>query len=87
MESGTPEKSHFECQCEVAGGSSLVEQWYDSLSVVAVGFPAAETRWPGRPSCAATSMLVACATVAPRKTKGNRGLETARPPSERLPSR
>jgi hypothetical protein len=66
--------------CEVAGGSSLVEPWYDSSSVVAAGFPAARTRQPGRLSRATASMLAACATAAPRKPRGDRGPETAPPP-------
>jgi hypothetical protein len=79
---GTPEKSHSSYSCEVAGGSSLEEPWYDSLSVVAVRFPAAGTWRPGRPPRAATSMLAdeACAIAAPRKPRGDRGPETARPP-------
>jgi hypothetical protein len=75
--------------CEVAGGSSLVEPWYDSSSVVAVRFPAAGTGWPGRPPRAATSALVdeACAIAAPRKPRENRGPETARPAPPRRISR
>jgi hypothetical protein len=54
-----------------------------------VRFPAAGTRRPGRLSRAATSALAneARAIAAPRKSRGNRGPETARPPLERLPSR
>jgi hypothetical protein len=79
--SGTPEKSHSAYSCEVAGGSSLVEPWYDMSSVVAARFPATGTRRPGQPSCAATSMLAdeACAIVAPRKTSGIHDPENAPP--------
>jgi hypothetical protein len=55
---GTPEKSHSAYPCEVAGGSSLAEPWYDSSLVVAMRFLTARRWWPGRSSYAATSVLV-----------------------------
>jgi hypothetical protein len=70
--SGTPEKSHSAYPCQVAGGSSLVEPWYDSSSVVAARFPAAGAWRPGRPSRAATSALAdeVCTIAALRKPRG-----------------
>jgi hypothetical protein len=56
-ESGTPEKSHSTYPCEVAGGSSLAEPWYDSSLVVAMRFQTASRWWPGRSLYATTSVL------------------------------
>jgi hypothetical protein len=67
----------------VAGGSSLVEPWYDSSLVVAAGFPAVGTQRPGQPLRATGSMLAVCATVAPCRPRGKRGPETAPPPPRR----
>jgi hypothetical protein len=48
---------HSAYPCEVAGGSSLAEPWYDSSLVVAMRFRTASRWWPGRSSYAATSVL------------------------------
>jgi hypothetical protein len=75
-----PEKSHSAYPCEVAGANSLAEPWYDSSSVEALGFTTARTRRPGQPLRATTSVLAEAtyAVVVPRKSRGNRGLETVR---------
>jgi hypothetical protein len=62
--SGTPEKSNSAYPCEVAGGSSLAEPWYDLSLVVAIRFRTACSWWPGRSSYAATSVLTDEAYVA-----------------------
>jgi hypothetical protein len=74
--------------CEVAGDSSLVEPWYNSLSVVAARFLAAGIWRPGRLLRAAMSVLAdeTCAIAAPRKPRGKRTPPPPPPPLERLPS-
>jgi hypothetical protein len=54
---GMPEKSHSAYPCEVEGGSSLAEPWYDSSLVVTMRFQTANRWWPERSSYAATSVL------------------------------
>jgi hypothetical protein len=87
--SGTPEKSHSAYPCEVAGGSSLVEPWDNSLSMDALGFPTAGTWRTGRVLRTAASVLAEAtyAVMAPRRPMGKRGLKPSAPPSEWLPSR
>jgi hypothetical protein len=50
-------EAHSAYTCEVAGGSSLDEPWYDSSLVVAMRFRTASKWWPERSSYAATSVL------------------------------
>jgi hypothetical protein len=68
--------------CEVAGDSSLVEPWYNSLSVVAARFLAAGIWRPGRLLRAAMSVLAdeTCAIAAPRKPRGKRPRAPPPPP-------
>jgi hypothetical protein len=62
--SGTPEKSHSVWLCDVAGGVSPIELWYDSLLVVAMRFQIDSRWWPGRSSFAAMAVLTDEAYVA-----------------------
>jgi hypothetical protein len=78
--SGTLEKSHSAYPCEVAAGNSQAESRDDLSSAEALEFLAART-WRLGPDLRTVALVLAEATyavVAPRRPRGNRGLETSR---------